>query len=383
MNMKRLFILAVLTVCSFTSGAQVVFREGYVVNNEGKRIDCLIKDEGWLFNPDKVQYRLSADSPVMTGSVANLSEFEVSGQKYIRAEADIDRSSDNLDNLSTDRMPEFEKRTVFLKELHSGDVSLYEYNKERPLYFYNMGNGIVPLVFKQYMDLEAAKVRTNAAYKEQIKQFPGAANMSASKLATIKYSADDLLKLFEDAKPREKRKVEMAVFAGGGVAAFYYQAKYYTDIIYKNNPCVYAGFEAEYFFPFAAKRLSAAFQPSLQYLQMKGEYEKYNATPGYNEVRLLNLSVPVAIRYNLYLNGSSRLFANAVVGLDMPLYYQYDLFNKEYKPSGALRSAFGLGYRYRHLRAELRYSFGSAHLSWLPSMTNKINIASLNLAYCF
>lgn len=382
--MKRKFSLIIGILISLgTVSAQVVFKPGYVVDNQGVRTECLIKDYGWLYSPEKIVYKLSEDSAEITATVPEISAFGVQGADFIRREVNVDTSPLSVDNLSLNRMPEYEKRTVFLKVLHNGDISLYEYYNERPLYFYEMGGVTVPLVYKKYRDLASGSIRINSGYREQVKQFPGAADLSSSKLATISYTATDLLKLFEEVKPKAKEKVEMAVFAGGGVADFYYQSKYFIDIFYENNPCAYAGFEAEYFFPFAARRLSAAFQPSLQYINMKSSYEKYNGSEAYNYVRLLNLCVPVAIRYNLYLNGNSRLFANAIVGLEVPVYYKYFLLNKDYKPTGALRGAFGLGYRYRHIRAELRYSIGSGHLSWLPSMTNVMDIVSFNLAYCF
>lgn len=39
--------------------AQVTFEPGFLINNNGERIDCLIQDEGWWNNPEAFTYRLT------------------------------------------------------------------------------------------------------------------------------------------------------------------------------------------------------------------------------------------------------------------------------------------------------------------------------------
>ncbi|MBO4768364.1 MAG: hypothetical protein J5495_02400 [Bacteroidales bacterium] len=378
--MKRTLLTLIILAASLDINAQVVFKPGYVVDNEGVRKECLVKDYGWLHSPEKVVYKLSEEAKENEGAVKDISAFGVAGADFIRREVNVDLSPVSLDILSHNRMPEYEKRTVFLKVLHEGDVSLYEYNKERTLYFYDMGNGVVPLVYKQYMESTHGPIRTNASFREQVKQFPGAANLSRTKLENLDYTATDLLKLFDtEPKKVEKQKLGFAVLAGGGLSLFDFKT-----VKSSVKPFGYAGFEVEGFLPFGARRFSIALQPSVQFVQGDWYYEKYDGSKKENFIKVLDFSIPVVVRYNLYLNDKSRLFANALVGCDVPLSYDYYLYGKDYRFRVGFRAGVGIGYRYGHFRTELRYTDGSAHLSNFPwAMNDWMRLASLNVAYCF
>ena len=222
---RKLSLIVGILISLGTVSAQVVFKPGYVVDNQGVRTECLIKDYGWLYSPEKVVYKLSEDSAEITATVPEISAFGVQGADFIRREVNVDTSPLSVDNLSVNRMPEYEKRTVFLKVLHNGDISLYEYYNERPLYFYEMGGVTVPLVYKKYRDLESGSIRINSGYREQVKQFPGAADLSRSKMESMDYTASDLLRLFEDSpKPADKKgDTGYAVVVGGGISSFDYK----------------------------------------------------------------------------------------------------------------------------------------------------------------
>ncbi|MBQ4184236.1 MAG: hypothetical protein II652_04755 [Bacteroidales bacterium] len=379
--MKKILVAFIILAASLNIKAQVVFKPGYIVDNQGVKTECQIKDYGWLFSPERVVYKLSEESDEVTATVRDLSAFGVQGADYIRREVSVDISPISLDNLSVNRMPEYEKRTVFLKVLHQGEVSLYEYYKDHPLYFYDMGGGVIPLVYKKYQESKNGTIRTNAGFREQIKQFPGAANLSRSKLESLDYTASDLLLLFGEApEPVEKgRDMDFAVLVGGGISSFDYKV-----IKSGIGHCEYLGFELESYLPFAARRFSVAVQPSLQFAYGEIEYRKYSGAMEKNQIKVFDLSVPLTVRYNIYLNQKSRLMIDALVGYDFPLNRGCFLLNKDYKYVGSFRIGGGLGYRYGHLRAELRYTAGSAHLSRFPAaMGNWMRLASLNLAYCF
>lgn len=378
---RKLSLIVGILISLGTVSAQVVFKPGYVVDNQGVRTECLIKDYGWLYSPEKVVYKLSEDSAEITATVPEISAFGVQGADFIRREVNVDTSPLSVDNLSVNRMPEYEKRTVFLKVLHNGDISLYEYYNERPLYFYEMGGVTVPLVYKKYRDLESGSIRINSGYREQVKQFPGAADLSRSKMESMDYTASDLLRLFEDSpKPADKKgDTGYAVVVGGGISSFDYK-------VVKSGigHCEYFGFEIERYLPFAVRRFSVAFQPSMQFAYGAMNYELYTGYKGKETVNICDLSFPLLMRYNIYLNSNSRLIVNALVGYDIPLNRSCRLFRQSYKCVGSFRAGGGFGYRYGHFRTELRYTVGSAHLSRFPAtMSNLMSLTSLNLAYCF
>ena len=105
--MKKILVAFILLAASLNIKAQVVFKPGYIVDNQGVKTECQIKDYGWLFSPERVVYKLSEESDEITATVRDLSAFGVQGANYIRREVSVDISPISLDNLSVNRMPEY------------------------------------------------------------------------------------------------------------------------------------------------------------------------------------------------------------------------------------------------------------------------------------
>ena len=54
---KTLFIL--LLFVGFNIFSQIKFEKGYIIFNNDKKIDCLIKNDGWLNIPKRIVYKIS------------------------------------------------------------------------------------------------------------------------------------------------------------------------------------------------------------------------------------------------------------------------------------------------------------------------------------
>src|SRR5687768_15407064 len=112
--MRSTLIVFLLFLLAKTYG-QVEFQPGYIINSEGQKISCQIKNIDWLSNPDKIEYRLPEGSEVVEGAAANILEFQVAGfPRYAAASVDIDFSSPDFAHLSFERNPVWERKTVFL-----------------------------------------------------------------------------------------------------------------------------------------------------------------------------------------------------------------------------------------------------------------------------
>ena len=71
-----------LTFITFSSYSQVEFEQGYLINNDGKRLECLIKNVDWKNSPTKFQYKLNENSEPITASIDGVSEFGVGFHKF-------------------------------------------------------------------------------------------------------------------------------------------------------------------------------------------------------------------------------------------------------------------------------------------------------------
>ena len=146
--MKRCLLLFLAWFTSINFYAQITFQRGYFINNADERIECLIKNIDWRNNPDSFEYKLAETGELIIASIKSVKEFAIKGSaKYIRANVMIDRSSEVLGKLSSDRNPVFIDEQLFLKVLIEGEANLYFY-KDQNLnrYFYNVKNSSIECI---------------------------------------------------------------------------------------------------------------------------------------------------------------------------------------------------------------------------------------------
>lgn len=124
--MKKLAtIAALITIIYIHSFSQIVFENGYFINESDQKINCLIRNVEWMNNPTSFQYKLSREDSVQKADTKTVKEFSIIGEsKFIRATVKIDKSSNILEKLSSDRNPVFVEETLFLKLLVEGNASL-------------------------------------------------------------------------------------------------------------------------------------------------------------------------------------------------------------------------------------------------------------------
>jgi hypothetical protein len=151
---KKQLITILVFLFVFSTFSQNTFLEGYFIDNSNSKVNCLIKNEGWLNNPTEFKYKNKINSKVKKLTINKVKEFGVLNVfKYQRHNVDIDRSSKKSDELDNNKNPVFNKEKLFLKLLIEGKANLYSY-EDRGLvrYFLKKNNADVKqLVSKYYL----------------------------------------------------------------------------------------------------------------------------------------------------------------------------------------------------------------------------------------
>ena len=103
----RYVIISVLLFHSFFQiSGQIKFEKGYIIDNSGVKTECLIRNLDWRDNPRVIQYKLSEESDIVSGSIDFIKEFKVDNYpRFVRYDVKIDRSSSDIVNLSKTRSP--------------------------------------------------------------------------------------------------------------------------------------------------------------------------------------------------------------------------------------------------------------------------------------
>ena len=118
MEMKKITPLFLVLIFSLSSYAQINFEPGYYIDEDAKRINCLIKNEGWRSNPSKIEIKTDQNASKINVSKQSIKEFGIENKvKYIKAAVDINRSSEKLLELSRNRNPEFKEEDLLLLSL--------------------------------------------------------------------------------------------------------------------------------------------------------------------------------------------------------------------------------------------------------------------------
>ena len=186
-------ILVLVIFISSHSFSQIIFENGYFINNSNEKVYCLIKNIDWNENPTEFEYMLSQNTNVIKESIENVKGFGVNGvSKHIRAIVKIDDSSDNLFNMTSDKNPNFKEKTIFLKVVIDGNVSLYQYKKEDlTRFFYSLnGTDINQLVYKRY--LSENKIEQNNYFKQQIFNDLKCNSIELSSIENLRYTVSHL-----------------------------------------------------------------------------------------------------------------------------------------------------------------------------------------------
>lgn len=399
---RKLSVIALITIVCIESYSQIIFENGYFIDESNKKIECLIKNMDWLDNPTDFKYKLSQNDSVQEATIETVKEFGINNvSKFIRTKTNIDRSSDEINNLNTDRNPNFQEEILFLKVLIEGEASLFIYSDGSltRLFFKLRDSEIDQLVYKRY--LRGCTIIENNYFKQQLYQQLKCEKIELTDLEPITYYKRDLEKIFItynecrglkpiNYEPKQKKDLfNLTIRPGLNYSSLEIQKliigdSKHTD--FGSNIGIRIGIETEFILPFNKNKWGIIIEPTYQYYKSE-QTEIINSITGVyviSKVDYKSIEVPVGLRHYFYLNDKSKLFTNISYVFDFPnnssivFLRNGSLKLLELNIKSRTNLAFGIGYKFKdRYSLEMRYNTDrniiSEYIAW-NSQYNSFNV---------
>lgn len=395
--MKKYLIVLLLTVSVLNASAQGGFEAGYFITNSGEKINCLIRNKDWGYNPRTFKYRTSENSETLTGDITSVTEFGTgNAQKYKRFTVAFDRTTDEIDKLSMEREPVNTTDTIFLRVVVEGKASLYIYESGELRRFFIQINDeqVQQLVYKSYL-ANNNQVAKNEAYKQQLQVLLQCGNDLNTK--ELKYEKRELAKIFtsynncsgavfKDYTVRtEKSHFNINIRPGIKFAALKATRgpippvdPNLVNISFKDQTTFRIGIEAEFILPINKNKTSIICEPTFQYFNSVSTTTNQPAT-----VKYTSLEIPIGFRYTFIPYGNSTVFINALYATEIAFNSKIDFPNSTdliLKPGGSF--SFGAGMKIKQkYSAELRAGGGKDLLKTSASWSSNYSYFSLVFGY--
>ncbi|MFA5973552.1 MAG: hypothetical protein WC780_14465 [Lentimicrobiaceae bacterium] len=322
---KQLFFILIL-ISGINCYSQIKYESGYFVNNYGNKINCLIKNVDWKNSPTEFTFKSSEDSVPEVADIKTVIEFGISDfTKYKRFTVDIDRSSEDINHLSTSRIPEFSNEQLFLKILVEGKATLYSYEQGNfRKYFYSVDSSAAEqLIFKSYLYSES-EIKENNSFKQQLLNNLKCQKIVSGDLERIKYSNQDLVKIFtlynecqnsqsiDYEKKTNRDKFNLSLRLGlNSSSLVLISPSDASEIDFGNKMTLRSGIEVESILPFNKSKWALIIEPTFQYYNS-------NITINYRyyKVDYKSIELPLGIRYYMFLHENSKLYLNGSYVID-------------------------------------------------------------------
>lgn len=393
--MKRQLLILIISLFSLSGFSQINFEKGYFINNSGERIECFIKNDKWKYNPVSFEYKETQDSQVKTASIENIVEFGIDNySKYERHNVKIDRSSEILSELSSDRNPVFAEEELFLKVLIEGQATLYVYqDTDLTRFFYKIqGSEIEQLIHKRYINSNY-DVEFNNYFRQQLYNNLNCKNSDLNQFLRIDYNKKKLVKHFVyhneclnsdyvNYDTFQKNKfLSINIRPGINISDFemYYAANRDATLVnYENKSTFRIGLEFELILPFNKNRWAIIVEPTYQYYKASKELETHTISIDY-----ASIEIPIGLRYFFNLNDNSKIFLNALYYIDKSIdsTVVYDIGSSlEISSKGNFGAGVGYTYNDRYT-FEFRYQGGRELLGEYSAWKSSYNTISFILGY--
>ncbi|AEE51244.1 tRNA modification GTPase [Haliscomenobacter hydrossis] len=347
--------------------AQINYEKGYFIDAQGNRQECWIKNVDWRNTPQNFQFKLKKRGQTLSADATNTREFSIYKQaKYQQAQVKIDRSSDMLNDLDTVPDPRFTNETLFLHTLVEGKASLYLYRKGNlSRYFYKTPDAIIAqLVHKRYF-VSSGKVAQNIQYRQQLWRDVKCDSTTILDINAMKYERKALVNYFlkynqcagsplvNYDKLGESKLFNLSLRPGWMQSSLYVHndSQFKRTIDFGSGQHFRLGLEAAFTLPFNQNKWAITLEPTYQAFKASQPYDQNQEV----RVNYRSVEIPVGLRYHLYLNNQTSIFANAAAVIDIAAGSGIDFdisedLNFNSNPSLAL----GLGLKFNKYSLELR-----------------------------
>ena len=395
--MKTYFTMAMLCLMARPAFSQILFEEGYFIENSGNRVDCLIRNVDWKNNPEKFRYKMGENSDGQTAAIADVKEFGIPGTVlYKRYTVDVDRRSYLTGDLGFDRNPDFNEERLFLKVLVSGKASLFVYEDGNLIrYFYSIEDQKPQqLVYTRYKT-QGQKTLENFYYKSQLAQDLKCEGITSTDIDGTDYKEDDLVAYFS--RYNNCLGLDYSVLGQDGDNSLFhlrirpgidlnsFNVRYYQSNVPETDFGQHLGFrigaELEMVLPFNKNKWAITFEPFYR------SYKAENDNDTHAEYS--SLVTALGLRHYFFLGEKSKIFINGNFGLDFH-------FNSDFRvatsvtrrdlevPNKLLDNywALGTGFNWNDkLCVELRYMFNQDLLMQYEFWTADYSSFSIILGY--
>jgi hypothetical protein len=380
--------------CWFCGPAQVKFEKGYFIDNDDAKIECLIRNIDWKNNPRNFEYKKSQHEEAIRMDISQVKEFAVDNMsKYVRKLVKIDRSGDNLNQLTSDPGPLWSEEEVFLYVLQGGRATLYSYYEGNlARYFYRLDGPVEPLIYKRYLKDDG--VAANFAFRNELWANVRCKDATFNSVKNLSYDKSSLIKYFQrynecngsdkhnaETVPAKRYKNLFHLKIAPGIESiggkiWNTESRLYGKVIFGRLLSLRCGLEAELILPYNKNKWGIVIEPTYQYFHAQKEMSSAagDATIQYNSIEL-----PAGLRHYFFLTDKSKLFVNGFVVTDFAFNSFIKFENDPYpkKISSKLNTAFGAGFDINNLSLELRYTIDrnimSDYLLW-QSHYNKLSL---------
>jgi len=370
--MKRTYVSFLLIFTTLQFYAQVSFENGYFINNQNEKVECLIKNIDWEDNPKAFTYKFSEDEEAQTKVIKNVMEFGIYNfSKYVRADVGIDRSKKDINNMSLSKSPEFQKEQVFLKVLINGKASLYFYKQSnlKRFFFSIDSKPISQLIYKNYKTINN-QIAENNEFRAQLWKNLKCGTLKKYHFENLSYFKSSLLKIFtkynncinaeyESFEPKNTKGllniVLTANFANNSLKSKNTATKFQKVADFGNKTNLGLGFEIESIFKFNKNKWAVVANFNYQSFEGEAVTKPSNFSNTINHT-LDYKSIELAFggRHYLYLNKKSKLFVNAFYMLDFPINSslvetsEQTSRRNEIEVVKSSNYSIGIGYRYNN-----------------------------------
>lgn len=404
-TMKFRLLFLTLLISTLSAISQTNFESGYIIQTNGNKVNCLIKNEDWKGSPTTFMYKLNENAETKIGSTANVIEFgSAQSFKYVKATVEIDQSSDNVNNLSEERAPILKEETLFLKTLVEGKASLYFTQKDfTDRYFYRLNDGeIEQLIYKRFF-VNSSKIGKNERYKQQLATTLSCSAVNERTFEDLQYKTNSLMNLINKyntcensesvvfKKNSQKGKFNLSIRPGVTFTSFSLQRKGDDKVDFDNNTGIRIGLEAEYILPFNNGKWSIFAEPTYRnyktekeivYVEMLTFQKVTLVTVDYNSIEF-----PVGGRHYMFLNQNSAFFVDAAVIMDISTLdskiTSSDENSYDLDISADVALGLGVGFRYKNKYSlEARYHTGRKLLNY-QNINSEYNSFALIAGYNF
>lgn len=400
---KQLLLIALFTILCAESYSQIIFENGYFIDESNNKIECLIKNVDWKNNPTEFEYKFSQNDTVHKATFKTVKEFGIYNvSKYIRAKTNIDKSSEQIDKMSSERNPNFQEELLFLKVLIEGKASLFLYiDGNLTRFFYKLNDSeIQQLVYKRYLIDDT--ILENNSFKQELFLKLKCEEIVLNDIKNLRYSNRDLEKLFIkynkctgsdyiNYKTKQNKDLFNLTFRPSlNYSSLEIQNSVlgFNDIDFRNKLGIRFGIEAEFILPFNKNKWGIIVEPTYQYFKSEQSKETGNVSGGIlvSRIDYKSIELPIGVRYYFYLNDKSKLFTNISYVFDfsnnssIKFLRNDDSMLDELEIKSRRNLALGIGYKYKNRYSmEIRYNTNreilSDYLYWSS------NYSSLNIIF--